>query len=161
MKQHDFAPSNGICALAYSTFFGRIAVTGLRVSEALSLDKSDVDCSNGLLSILSVRRGKSVAAARIVPAFDRSAAKGCAVSPLSLHGPRRVAEPGDATVARTNSRNVLITSAQPISPGDPARDPRSGTRKIGINVLARARSKRTDSKVRRRMPKRHQACSLK
>ena len=54
---------NGIRALTFATLFGLIAVTGLRVSEAIALDGSDVDLENG---VLTVRRGKS-GRARIVP----------------------------------------------------------------------------------------------
>jgi integrase/recombinase XerD len=46
---------NGIRALTCSTLFGLIAVTGMRVSEALSLDADDVDLENG---VLTIRRGK-------------------------------------------------------------------------------------------------------
>jgi integrase/recombinase XerD len=35
--------ANGIRSLTYSTFFALIAVTGLRISEAISLDVADVD----------------------------------------------------------------------------------------------------------------------
>ncbi len=54
---------NGIRALTYPTLFGLIAVTGLRVSEAIALDNGDVDLENG---VLTVRRGKS-GKARIAP----------------------------------------------------------------------------------------------
>jgi integrase/recombinase XerD len=54
---------NGIRALTYATLFGLIAVTGLRVSEAVALDNCDVDLATG---VLTVRRGKS-GKARIVP----------------------------------------------------------------------------------------------
>jgi integrase/recombinase XerD len=53
---------NGIRALTFATLFGLIAVTGLRVSEAIALDDNDADLENG---ILTVRRGKS--GSRIVP----------------------------------------------------------------------------------------------
>ena len=43
--------------------FGLIAVTGLRVSEAIALDNCDVDLATG---VLTVRRGKS-GKARIIP----------------------------------------------------------------------------------------------
>jgi integrase/recombinase XerD len=55
--------ANGIRALTFSVLFGLIAVTGLRVSEAIALDDSDVDLGNG---VLTVRRDKS-GKARIVP----------------------------------------------------------------------------------------------
>ena len=46
---------HGIRALTCSTLFGLIAVTGLRVSEALSLDADDLDAEAG---VLTLRRGK-------------------------------------------------------------------------------------------------------
>lgn len=55
--------TNGIRALTFATLFGLIAVTGLRVSEAIALDNGDVDLESG---VLTVRRGKS-GRARIVP----------------------------------------------------------------------------------------------
>jgi len=54
---------NGIRALTFTTLFGLIAATGLRVSEAIALDNGDVDLEKG---VLTVRRGKSNMA-RIVP----------------------------------------------------------------------------------------------
>ncbi|VGO13404.1 Tyrosine recombinase XerD [Pontiella desulfatans] len=46
---------NGIRPLTYSTFFGLIAVTGMRISEAVSLNVADVDLENG---VVAVRKGK-------------------------------------------------------------------------------------------------------
>ncbi len=45
----------GLRALTCSTLFGLIAVTGLRISEALALDDDDLDTGDG---VLRVRRGK-------------------------------------------------------------------------------------------------------
>ncbi len=45
----------GMRGLTCSTLFGLIAATGLRVSEALSLDPADLDAEHG---VLRVRRGK-------------------------------------------------------------------------------------------------------
>lgn len=45
----------GLRGLTNSTLFGLIAVTGLRISEALALDRDDLDVENG---VLRVRRGK-------------------------------------------------------------------------------------------------------
>jgi integrase/recombinase XerD len=45
----------GLRGLTCSTLFGIIAVTGLRISEALALDQDDLDAENG---VLRVRRGK-------------------------------------------------------------------------------------------------------
>jgi len=75
MEEAARLPSpNGIRALTFATLFGLIAVTGLRVSEALALDNGDIDLENG---VLTIHRGKS-GKARIVPltqsARDRLAA---------------------------------------------------------------------------------------
>jgi integrase/recombinase XerD len=70
MKEAARLPSpNGIRALTFATLFGLIAVTGLRVSEAIALDNSDVDLENG---VLTVRRGKS-GKTRIVPISETTA----------------------------------------------------------------------------------------
>jgi len=55
--------ANGIRGLTYSTLFGLIAVTGLRITEAIGLDGCDVDLVNGVLTIRRGKFGKS----RIVP----------------------------------------------------------------------------------------------
>jgi len=57
---------NGIRAVSYSTLFGLIAVTGLRISEALSLDVADVDLEAGLITLRRGKRGK----ARLLPISD-------------------------------------------------------------------------------------------
>ena len=62
---------NGIRALTCSTLFGLIAVTGLRISEALSLDTADVDLEAGLVT---VRRGK-LGKARLLPISDSTTAR--------------------------------------------------------------------------------------
>lgn len=62
---------NGIRPLSMSTLFGLIAVTGLRISEALSLDVIDVDLDIG---VLTLRRGK-LGKARLLPVSDCTAAR--------------------------------------------------------------------------------------
>jgi integrase len=57
---------NGIRALTCSTLFGLIAVTGLRISEALSLDVADVDLEAGVITLRCGKLGK----ARLVPVSD-------------------------------------------------------------------------------------------
>lgn len=53
----------GLRAASYSILVGLLAVTGLRISEALGLDDQDVDLGEGLLTIRRTKFGKS----RIVP----------------------------------------------------------------------------------------------
>lgn len=53
----------GLRGLTYSTLFGLIWVTGLRISEAVALDKKDVNYDNQLLTIRNTKFGKS----RLIP----------------------------------------------------------------------------------------------
>jgi integrase/recombinase XerD len=46
-------------AASYSTLFGLLAVTGLRVGEALRLDRDDVELDRGLLVVRNTKFGKS------------------------------------------------------------------------------------------------------
>lgn len=55
--------TKGIRGLTYSTLFALLWVTGLRISEALALDREDVDFRNQLLKIRNTKFGKS----RLVP----------------------------------------------------------------------------------------------
>lgn len=60
---------NGIRGITYSTLFGLIAVTGLRISEAIALDQGDVDLEH---AVLTVRHGK-FGKARLVPVSESTA----------------------------------------------------------------------------------------
>jgi integrase/recombinase XerD len=56
LRQAQQLPSpKGLRARTITTFFGLLAVTGMRVSEALGLDRLDVDLDRG---IIHIRRGK-------------------------------------------------------------------------------------------------------
>ena len=55
--------ANGLRAHSYSTLFGLLSVTGMRVNEALNLDREDVDLEQGILAIRRTKFGKS----RLVP----------------------------------------------------------------------------------------------
>lgn len=60
--------TKGLRAKTYSTFLGLLAVTGIRVSEALALDKKDVDLTDCILTICGTKFGKS----RLVPLHPTS-----------------------------------------------------------------------------------------
>jgi integrase/recombinase XerD len=60
---------NGIRAHTYATFFGLLAVTGLRVSEAVALDVVDVDLATALLTVRRGKLGKS----RLLPVAQSTA----------------------------------------------------------------------------------------
>jgi len=49
---------NGIRALTCAALFGLLAVTGLRISEALSLDAGDIDMETGVLTVRCGKGGK-------------------------------------------------------------------------------------------------------
>jgi integrase/recombinase XerD len=55
--------ATGMRAATYSTLIGLLAVSGLRISEAIALDDEDVDFAEGVLRIRRTKFGKS----RLVP----------------------------------------------------------------------------------------------
>jgi integrase len=57
------SPVGGLRPWTYATLFGLLASTGLRISEALRLRKSDVDLEAGVLSVIETKFHKS----RLVP----------------------------------------------------------------------------------------------
>lgn len=59
----DLPSGNGVRGLTYPVLFGLIAVSGLRISEAISLGVEDVDLDAG---VIAVRRGK-LGKERLVP----------------------------------------------------------------------------------------------
>lgn len=64
------AAARGICspfrAVTYETLIGLLAATGLRVGEAIGLDRDDVDLNERLLIVRSAKFGKT----RAVPVHD-------------------------------------------------------------------------------------------
>jgi integrase/recombinase XerD len=48
-----------LVAATYETLIGLLAVTGLRVGEALNLDRADVDLAAGMLTVVNGKFGKS------------------------------------------------------------------------------------------------------
>jgi integrase len=55
--------ATGLRPATYATLFGLLAVTGLRISEALALNRADVDGAQAVLTIRRTKFGKS----RLVP----------------------------------------------------------------------------------------------
>jgi len=53
----------GLWGATFSTIFGLLAVTGMRVAESVNLNREDVDLSEGILTILETKFKKS----RLVP----------------------------------------------------------------------------------------------
>ena len=52
-------PEDGLRRWTYHTLFGLIAVTGMRISEAMSLGRDDVDLDTGVLTVRLTKFGKS------------------------------------------------------------------------------------------------------
>lgn len=48
----------GVRGLTWSTFFALIAVTGMRISEAIALDRGDVDLDDGVITVRQAKHGK-------------------------------------------------------------------------------------------------------
>jgi integrase/recombinase XerD len=51
--------ATGLRASTYSTLFGLLAVTGMRISEPIALDRCDVDLVQGILTVRQTKFGKS------------------------------------------------------------------------------------------------------
>lgn len=60
--------NKGLRAHTYSTLFGLLALTGMRINEALGLDREDVDLDRGILTLRQAKLGKS----RLVPVHASS-----------------------------------------------------------------------------------------
>ena len=67
----ELPSNNGIRALTCSTLFGLIATTGLRISEAISLDGADVDLETGVVTLRRGKWGKS----RLLPVSASTTAR--------------------------------------------------------------------------------------
>lgn len=70
MEAARWPSRTGLRALTYTTLIGLLVATGLRPSEALGLDRSDVDLVNGILAIRESKFGKS----RFVPMAESTRA---------------------------------------------------------------------------------------
>jgi len=55
----QLASPKGLRGHTYATLFGLLAVSGMRISEAVNLDRSDVDLAHGIVTIRRTKFGKS------------------------------------------------------------------------------------------------------
>jgi integrase len=62
----ELPSARGLKGCTYSTIFGLLSVTGMRVNEALSLDRGDVDLVEGIIRIRRTKFGKS----RLAPVHE-------------------------------------------------------------------------------------------
>lgn len=113
--------ANDIRALTYPVLFGLIAVTGMRISEALSLDIGDVDLETGVVAIQRGKFGKSrllplstdTTARLTVYAGERDRRHGCRPQPffVSDRGERIAYSTARATFVAV-CKNIGLRPAQ-------------------------------------------------
>ncbi|WP_157002869.1 tyrosine-type recombinase/integrase [Agromyces laixinhei] len=68
MSQAKSSINSPLRAATYDTLIGLLAATGLRIGEAIKLDRSDIDWTRGVLLIRESKFGKT----RLVPLHDTS-----------------------------------------------------------------------------------------
>lgn len=86
--------ATGLRPATYATLFGLLAVTGLRISEALALDRGDVDWADAVLTIRRTKFGKS----RLVP-----------IHPSARRALRRYALLRDRVYPRLKTESVFVS----------------------------------------------------
>jgi integrase len=84
----------GLRAFTYATLFGLLAVTGMRMSEPIALDREDVDLTRGILTVRRTKFGKS----RIVP-----------IHASTLEELRYYAELRDRLCPRAQTRSFFVS----------------------------------------------------
>lgn len=118
----------GMRALTFSTLYGLIAVTGMRIGEAVGLDRNDVDLRQGELTIRHTKFGKS----RLVPlhastrdVLSRYAARRDRIMPRVDTAAFFVSERG-SRVTRNNAQGNFAKISQEIGLREPQEDHRHG-----------------------------------
>lgn len=91
-------PLRGLRPRTYATLFALLLCTGLRISEALGLERSDVDLERGLLTVRNGKYGKT----RIVP-----------LHPSAIRPLRRYASLRDGLVPRSHNPHFFCTQRAP------------------------------------------------
>ena len=67
----DLPPTTGLRPWTYYSLFGLMAVTGMRISEVIRLDRADVDLKQGLLTVRLTKFSKS----RLIPLHSSTVKK--------------------------------------------------------------------------------------
>lgn len=104
--------ARGICsplrAATYETLIGLLAATGLRVGEAISLDRNDVDLTEGLLIVRNAKFGKT----RLVPVHDSTVE---ALSAYASHRDERCPHPSTtAFFVSTAGTRIIHTTVNAV-----------------------------------------------
>jgi integrase/recombinase XerD len=113
-------PAGGLRGSTYVALLGLLAVTGLRISEALSLTPQDVDLLQGLLTIRKTKFGKT----RIVP-----------LHPSARRALRRYARQRRAFIgAESTARFFVSSQGGPLSVGAAMKTFRFLRRRVGLHA---------------------------
>jgi len=78
-------PANALRRWTYYCLFGLYAVTGMRLSEAINLERDDVDLEEGILTVRRTKFGKS----RLVPLHPTTCAVLCSYAKRRVNGARK------------------------------------------------------------------------
>ena len=90
------ATLHGLKSVTYATLFGLLATTGMRVGEAIALDRDDVDCHKG---VLVIRHGK----------FDK--ARELLLHPTTIQALCRYVSERDRRLVQARSPSFLLSLA--------------------------------------------------
>jgi len=111
----DLPSHKGLRGLTFSTVFGLLAVTGMRIGEVVALDRDDVDLRTGILNIRRGKRGKH----RFVPihasaqeALARYAARRDTILPAVKPPAFFISERGRRVTAFSAWQNFIRVSRQ-------------------------------------------------
>lgn len=114
---------SGLRAQTYATLFGLLAATGLRLGEAIALDRDDVDLRAGVLAIRRTKFGKS----RFVPVHDstrkalqRYAQRRDLLAPRPV-SPAFLVSEGGTRVTQCSARYNFVVVSRAIGLRPPAR----------------------------------------
>jgi len=146
----------GLRATTYSTLFGLLAVTGLRIGECLALDHQDVDLVDGILHVRQSKFGKS----RLVPlhpsacnALNRYATLRRRIFPQPKDNRFFVSELGKG-LSQEHFRRTFWKLARRIGLRGPVgqRGPRIHDFRHGFAIRTLERLYRADADVERHLP---------
>jgi integrase/recombinase XerD len=116
-------PAGGLRGVTYVTLLGLLSVTGLRISEALSLSPQDVDLAQGLLTIRKTKFGKT----RLVP-----------LHPSTIRALRRYARDRRTFLGIQSATRFFVSSqGGPLSIGAVMKTFRLLRRRVGLHASDR------------------------
>ena len=101
MQQARDGIRQALCAATYETLIGLLAATGMRISEAIKLDRTDIDWAEGVLLVRESKFNKS----RYVPLHDSTLE---ALARYALQRDELCPDPRDAELLRVVAPNSAV-----------------------------------------------------